>query len=184
MSEMLSIQLTEAEATTAFEAIGHRKFVSRCDCDSDVGFRCKRCRRLESLGIDYWEYANAVAYRYACMMKFYRTQRPKPTYMEKAVWIDDGKPAGDVKYAMHPLCRSFEVRKKDVFEPQHILPQERFVEYEPKDLEWMVPLGMAPERPRLDVHKTFEAIQHELFNRGRSLSGSLLRGMFWLPGQD
>lgn len=26
-----------------------------------------------------------------------------------------------------------------------VIPRDKFVEYEPKDLEWMIPLGMAPE---------------------------------------
>ena len=26
-----------------------------------------------------------------------------------------------------------------------VIPRHRFVQYEPKDLEWMIPLGMAPE---------------------------------------
>ena len=25
-----------------------------------------------------------------------------------------------------------------------VIPRHRFVQYEPKDLEWMIPLGMAP----------------------------------------
>lgn len=32
---------------------------------------------------------------------------------------------------------------EEEFKWRHI-PEEKFVEYEPKDLEWMIPLGMAP----------------------------------------
>jgi hypothetical protein len=36
---------------------------------------------------------------------------------------------------------------------QRAIPREKFVEYEPKDMEWMIPLGMAPLKAQTAVQR-------------------------------
>jgi hypothetical protein len=55
---------TEEDARTAFEAIAAKRIIARCECDSDVGVRCKRCDKLVSRGGDVMQYESELAYRY------------------------------------------------------------------------------------------------------------------------
>lgn len=57
-------RLTAEEAEIAFEAIGAAMVRTRCDCDHDVGFVCKRCKRLEARGVDIIEHDRDVAFLY------------------------------------------------------------------------------------------------------------------------
>ena len=38
------------------------------------------------------------------------------------------------------------ITQNDIDFATHAVPEERFVEYEPSDMAWMIPLGMATER--------------------------------------
>jgi hypothetical protein len=57
-------KLSEEDARTAFEAIAAKRIIARCECDSDVGYRCKRCEKLVSRGGDVMQYESELAYRY------------------------------------------------------------------------------------------------------------------------
>lgn len=43
------------------------------------------------------------------------------------------------------------------------IPKHKFVQYEPKDLEWMIPLGMAPEI-KFDV-ELMDRVQRAMYRR-------------------
>jgi hypothetical protein len=65
-----------------------------------------------------------------------------------------------------------------------VIPRERFVEYEPRDLDWMIPLGMAPEI----------VIDQALMDRAAKILAKrfereCMRPLWanqrpWIPGQD
>jgi len=38
------------------------------------------------------------------------------------------------------------IDKNELDFADRVIPEHRFVEYEPSDLEWMIPLGLAPRR--------------------------------------
>lgn len=39
-------ELSDEEASIAFEAIERRRIAGLCECEPDVGYACKRCRRI------------------------------------------------------------------------------------------------------------------------------------------
>lgn len=57
-----------------------------------------------------------------------------------------GKPMGKVDFTLRidtEKCKAASLRAE--FFTREI-PKHRFVEYEPSDLEWLIPLGMAPRK--------------------------------------
>jgi hypothetical protein len=67
--------LSDEEAAIAFEAIATKAVLARCHCDDDVGFVCRRCRRLSSLGIDRFEHDQDLAWKYGQLIKAARLSK-------------------------------------------------------------------------------------------------------------
>ena len=57
-----------------------------------------------------------------------------------------------------------------------VIPKERFVEYEPSDLDWMIPLGMVPRR---------EIPKHVIDRVGQRVRDIMEFYVFWgiVPGK-
>lgn len=111
-------------------------------------------------------------------------------------WIEEQGPDDGCRWEMKKLDTPFALHDSalwDDFEFRHReIPQDRFVDYEPKDLAWMVPLGMAPIRKDLELESQLRVwMRHELLNGlygqrvfedcesvGNSISS------LWIPGQE
>jgi S-adenosylmethionine:diacylglycerol 3-amino-3-carboxypropyl transferase len=67
--------LSDEEAAIAFEAIALKAVRAICHCDDDVGFVCRRCRRLSSLGIDRFEHEQDLAWKYGQLIRAARLRK-------------------------------------------------------------------------------------------------------------
>lgn len=92
-------------------------------------------------------------------------------------WIEEHGPDDGIRWESKKLDTSFSLHESAVSDADEFIlreiPQDRFVEYEPKDLAWMVPLGMAPIREDvLECQK--KAVENILKQRLRDV---MLRNM-------